>query len=153
MKAPWTLALAVGALALCGMVYFWPTAQAPTDGGAWSDPLVDRDLEEINADTLRVLVIEHHLTYERWPMAETGLEFELLKRFARRNGLQLSAVLVQHPDSLLPLLQRGEGDLREDQRHLSHRAHQRTIGRQLLGLGTPLRDPYRHLGDPSGRAC
>ncbi|MBK8950405.1 MAG: hypothetical protein IPM68_16600 [Flavobacteriales bacterium] len=33
----------------------------------WSEPVVDRDLAMIAADTLRVLVVEHPLTYERFP--------------------------------------------------------------------------------------
>lgn len=76
----------------------------------WSEPLVDRDLAMIAADTLRVLVVEHPLTYERFPGGERGAELELLERFARRRKLPLK-VLAVAPDSLLPLLQRGTGDV------------------------------------------
>ena len=88
---------------------------APDAGGGdassgYGQP-VDRDLDAIRKDTLRVLVVEHHLTYQRTAGAETGLEFELLERIAKDIGVPIRAVLVQHADSLLPLLQRGAGDV------------------------------------------
>ncbi|MBK9289514.1 MAG: transporter substrate-binding domain-containing protein [Flavobacteriales bacterium] len=51
------------------------------------------------------------MTYQRTAGAETGLEFELLERIAKDIGVPIRAVLVQHADSLLPLLQRGAGDV------------------------------------------
>lgn len=76
----------------------------------WAVPLVDRDLGAIAADTLRVLVVEHPLTYEQFPGGERGAETELLERFARHTKLPLQ-VLPVPPDSLLPMLQRGAGDV------------------------------------------
>ncbi len=73
--------------------------------------LVDRDLDAIMKDTLRVLVIEHHLTYARVQGGETGLEFELLKRMARQLQVPIKAVVVERNDSLLSLLRRGVGDV------------------------------------------
>lgn len=72
---------------------------------------VDRDLDAIRADTLRVLVVRHHLVYERSPGAESGMEYELLKRMAHALDLPIKAVQVDQPDSLLPMLQRGAGDV------------------------------------------
>jgi membrane-bound lytic murein transglycosylase F len=56
-------------------------------------------------------VVQHHLTYERWRSAETGLEYELLERIAKELEVPIRAVLVEHSDSLLPMLQRGVGDV------------------------------------------
>jgi membrane-bound lytic murein transglycosylase F len=77
----------------------------------WKDPLVERDLDLIAADTLRLLVLEDPLTWEPRPRAESGLEFELVERFAREQGLKLRAVPVAHRDSLFLWLQQGRGDI------------------------------------------
>ena len=87
-----------------------PDAGGGDAGSGYGQP-VERDLDVIRKDTLRVLVIEHHLTYQRTSGAETGLEYELLERIARDIGVPVRAVLVQHSDSLLPMLQRGAGDV------------------------------------------
>lgn len=78
---------------------------------AWSDPLVERDLDAIAADTLRVLVIEDPLTWEVRPKAVSGLEYDLLRRFAGKAGLHVAFTPMHHPDSMLMALQRGEGDV------------------------------------------
>jgi membrane-bound lytic murein transglycosylase F len=78
---------------------------------AWSDPLVERDLDTIASDTLRVLVIEDPLTWEVRPKAVSGLEYDLLRRFAGKAGLHVTFTPMHHPDSMLMALQRGEGDL------------------------------------------
>jgi len=78
---------------------------------SWAEPLVERDLETISADTLRVLVLRDPLSWEERPQAITGLEFELLERFARSMMVQLLAIPVTHPDTMLMDLQRGRGDL------------------------------------------
>lgn len=105
------LAVAGGVL-LSVLLWFWPELGGGTDPrDRWSVPRVRRDLDDIRKDTLRVLVIEHPLTYERLRGGETGLEFELLERFARSVGVPLKAMHASHPDSLLPMLQRGDGDV------------------------------------------
>ena len=86
------------------------TRQSLSGASPYGQP-VDRDLEAIRGDTLRVLVVRHHLVYERSPGAESGMEYELLKRIARALDLPIKAVVVERPDSLLPLLQRGAGDM------------------------------------------
>jgi membrane-bound lytic murein transglycosylase F len=85
---------------------------AKQGGGLFSGgALVERDLDAIMKDTLRVLVIEHHLTYTRVAGGETGLEYELLKRMARQLKVPVKAVVVERSDSLLPMLRRGAGDV------------------------------------------
>ncbi len=101
----------LAAVILAGAVMvLGPDARRP--GGVLSGgELVDRDLDAIMKDTLRVLVIEHHLTYARVQGGETGLEYELLKRMARRLKVPIKAVVVERSDSLLPMLRRGAGDV------------------------------------------
>lgn len=48
----------------------------------WSKPHVARDLRQIRKDALRVLVLSSSFTWEQRPGAMTGLEWELLERFA-----------------------------------------------------------------------
>ena len=107
----WMAAIAVllTAVALATWSDGGPGEQPPPQ--PWERPLVVRDLPEIAADTLRVLVLPDPLTWEERPKAVSGLEWELLQRFARQAGLALVAVPVQHPDSMLMALQRGEGDI------------------------------------------
>ncbi len=74
-------------------------------------PLVHRDLKRIMHDTLRVLVMRDPLSWEEYNDEATGLEWELLERFAHSLHLPLKAVPADHPDSLLLMLQRGDGDV------------------------------------------
>ncbi len=99
---------------LMAMVLLAPSARyrlAHQAGPAWAYPLIERDLPEISNDTLRVLVMRDPLTWEAHPGAESGLEWELLERFAKKHTLRIRAVPVDHPDSMLLMLQRGDGDL------------------------------------------
>lgn len=85
-----------------------------SDGGVrppWAEALVERDLDVIAVDTLRVLVLRDPLSWEQRPQATTGLEFELLERFARSIKVPLLAIPVTHPDSMLIDLQGGRGDV------------------------------------------
>jgi membrane-bound lytic murein transglycosylase F len=112
MKRRALIVLVAGGVLLSVLLWFWPELGGGRDPrDRWSVPLVKRDLDDIRKDTLRALVIEHPLTYERLRGGETGLEFELLERFARAEGVPLKAIVAPHPDSLLPMLQRGVGDL------------------------------------------
>ncbi len=77
----------------------------------WERPLVQRDLDAVLADTLRVLVLEDPLSYETRPKAVSGLEYDLLVRFARGLNVPLLAIPMDHPDSMLLALQRGVGDI------------------------------------------
>lgn len=77
----------------------------------WAQPWVERDLDLIQQDTLRVLVLRDPLTWEQRPGAETGLELELLERFANKNGLQLRVLPMDDRDSMYMALQQGKGDV------------------------------------------
>ena len=106
-----------------GILLMWlgrvPTAQAEAD--PWARPRVDRDLRDIRKDTLRVAVVADPMVYEERPGAVSGLEFELLERFAAHLDIPVQAVVLQHADSLVPVLQRGAAD----------------IGAAQLGPGSP----------------
>lgn len=103
-----TMAAAIVGLAI---VLLRPDMGQGMSGASPFGAPVDRDLDAIRADTLRVLVIQHHMVYTRSKGAESGLEFELLERVARELRVPIKAVVVARPDSLLPLLQRGVGDV------------------------------------------
>ncbi len=102
------------ALALLVAAHF-----AMRDGGVertrsevpWNEPKVERDLVTIGSDTLRVIVLADPLTYEQRPKAVSGLEYELLQRFARSHDLHLEVLPMDHPDSMLLALQQGRGDI------------------------------------------
>jgi len=77
----------------------------------WDGTTVQRDLVDIRTDSLRVLVLRDPLVWEERQRATTGLEYELLQRFARKAKLKLVIVPFDHPDSLLAALWRGRGDI------------------------------------------
>lgn len=103
-------AMAAGIVALA-IALLQPDTREGLGGASPYGAPVERDLDAIRSDTLRVLVIQHHLVYTRSKGAESGLEFELLERVARDIGVPIKAIVVARPDSLLPMLQRGEGDV------------------------------------------
>ncbi len=95
-----------------------PMITGPSDAGQhlaqeqlWRHPQVARDLKEIKHDTLRVLLLTDPLTFEKRPGAMTGLEWELLERFARKKHLHIKPVPVADQDSMLEMLQKGAGDV------------------------------------------
>ncbi|MFT3885201.1 MAG: transglycosylase SLT domain-containing protein [Flavobacteriales bacterium] len=111
-KAEWLGTAAFAAL-LGLLAFSHPPAGAGTEveRPSWSYPHVKRDLKQIRHDTLRVLVLRDPLSWEERPNAVTGVEWELLERFARQEHLCVKAVPVDRPDSMLAMLQRGEGDV------------------------------------------
>lgn len=99
---------------LLGLPLAWgPGTPAPSHAAPphRSKPQVARDLRQIRKDTLRVLVLSDPLTWEQRPGAMTGLEWELLERFAKRQRLRVKAVPVASRDSMLLMLQEGHGDV------------------------------------------
>lgn len=98
---------------LLALIVLGPSVRSPfsSTGPPWARPLVHRDMNEIADDTLRVLVMRDPLTWEEHPGAVSGLEWELLERFARHQKLRIEAIPVDQPDSMLLMLQRGEGDV------------------------------------------
>lgn len=99
---------------MLGLPLVWgpgPSDPAHPDLELLSKPHVARDLRQIKKDTLRVLVLSDPLTWEQRPGAMTGLEWELLERFAKRQRLRVKAVPVSDRDSMLVMLQEGRGDV------------------------------------------
>lgn len=104
-------------------------------------PHVLRDLAQIKHDTLRVLVLPDPLTWEQRPGASTGLEWELLQRFAKRYRMPVKAVPIANRDSMLRMLQSGQGDV---------------IAAQLSPAGWASRytlcsRPYRYVAQVAGK--
>ncbi|HMN04927.1 MAG TPA: transglycosylase SLT domain-containing protein [Flavobacteriales bacterium] len=85
--------------------------EAWSDDGALDHPTVDRDWVQIKRDTLRILVMPDPLTWEQRPGAVTGLEWELLERFAQKRRIPVKAIPVSDRDSMLAMLQSGLGDV------------------------------------------
>ena len=113
----------ITAAVLIALIIWHESLYSDGDPPPWAKPLVERDLDVIATDTLRVLVLRDPLSWEERPQATTGLEYELLERFARSLKLPLLAIPVTHPDSMLMDLQAGRGDViaaqctdRKDQR-------------------------------------
>jgi membrane-bound lytic murein transglycosylase F len=113
MKDRWLMLIGVLGIAAALALQLWTMRHPARDprAPAWAAPAVDRDLKAIAADTLRVLFLRDPLSWEQRPSAETGLEFELMERYARWAKLPLKAVPVDHPDSMLLWLQQGRGDV------------------------------------------
>lgn len=101
----------------------------------WEVEGVLRDLDEVRADTLRVLVLRDPLTWEERPHGQAGLEYELLERFAEHLGTPVRAVPMDHPDSMLLALQLGLGDV------VAAQVPPRRDRRRWLAYSRP----YRHV--------
>lgn len=116
----------------------------------WDRPLVERDLEAILGDTLRVLVLLDPLSYEERPNAISGLEYELMERFAKELGVPVKAILVDEPDSILMALQRGQGDV------IAAQSTERRDRRKWVAYSAPYRSVYPLLAtlraDPYAQA-
>ncbi|MEX1132306.1 MAG: transporter substrate-binding domain-containing protein [Flavobacteriales bacterium] len=102
----------------------------------WERPLVERDLDSVLVDTLRVLVLEDPLSYETRPKAVAGLEYDLLVRFAKSLKVPLRAIPMVHPDSMLLALQRGQGDI------IAAQATPRKDRRRWVAWSKPYRSVY-----------
>jgi membrane-bound lytic murein transglycosylase F len=75
-------------------------------------PPVAYDLAEMReSGTLTVLAPYNSTTYFLYRGEPMGFEYELLREFARSQGLALKMVVVTDRKSLLPLLNGGEGDI------------------------------------------
>ena len=122
-KRIWWWAGLVAALIIAVGIWRERRSSGDTALPPWAEPRVERDLGAIVHDTLRVLVLRDPLSWEERPQATSGLEFELLERFAKAIKVPLLAIPVEHPDSMLVDLQAGKGDViaaqctdRKDQR-------------------------------------
>jgi membrane-bound lytic murein transglycosylase F len=113
----------------------WPgsTGHGRGHGQPKTLPWAERDLPEMAKDTLRVLVLRDALTWEARPKTPSGLEWELLLRYARWQKLPVVAVPVAHMDSMVRMLRTGQGDIIA--------AQATSAGR--LARGTATTRPYR----------
>ncbi len=77
-----------------------------------SQAIYKDDLSGIkNRQVLRVLTRNNAATYFVWRGQFLGFEYELMKRFADRHGLQLEMVVPNRWSDLIPTLKAGGGDL------------------------------------------
>ncbi len=99
------------------VLFFAPVAcvmEHPEDGGAenFVRPGAQIDLTEILAKgKLTVLAENSSTTYFIYRGKKMGFEYELLKLFAEEIGVDLEIKVVKNLDSLLVMLNRGEGDI------------------------------------------
>ena len=70
------------------------------------------DLSEIRRHgVLRVITRNNAATYFLWRGEQMGFEYELLREFAKRNGLHVEVVIAPQHASLFEMLERGAGDV------------------------------------------
>ncbi len=74
------------------------------------DP-VERDLPGIRKDTLRVLTAYNSTGYFIYRNKEMGYEYDLLKKFADDNNLEIKMIVVDDNDSIFVKLNEGLGDI------------------------------------------
>jgi len=67
--------------------------------------------EIVEEGTLRAITVYNGTGYFLYKGRPMGYEYDLLKRLAARYDLKLDIVLAENIDSLIPMLNRGEGDL------------------------------------------
>ena len=111
----------------------------------------ERDMQAIAVDTLRVLVVEDPLVWEQRIKTTSGLEFELLERFARSEKIPIVAIPLLHPDSLFTALWRGDGDIVAaqcvDRKDLKDFAFTRPYGTVEPVLASLRMDPIARHGE------
>ncbi len=134
-KGTWTWWLGILVVLVC--VALLAMRRTPITAAAsnamWKLEPLDRDLDLIRGDTLRVLVLRDPLTWEQRPKATSGLEWELLERYAKNEGLQILAVPMDHIDSMILALQQGKGDI------IAAQSTPRRDRRQWLSFTAPYR--------------
>jgi membrane-bound lytic murein transglycosylase F len=99
---------------LLAAVVFRPDSPLPimrARAPEWTRPQVARDLGHIQRDTLRVLVLQDALSFDEVSGDAGGLEWRIIRRFAKARKLPLVAIPVADPDTMLLMLQRGQGDI------------------------------------------
>lgn len=106
----WVLVAAVG-VALVVSVVLRRESDITTRYVPWGQARSERDLDAIERDTLRILMLRDPLVWEERPGATTGFEYEVLERFAVRRGIPIKVVIMEHRDSMYSALQRGVGDV------------------------------------------
>ncbi len=83
-----------------------------TNNETFTRPSVDIDLPEIlQKGKLTVLAENSSTSYFIYKGKKMGFEYELLKLFAEEIGVELEIKVVRNLDSLISMLNRGEGDV------------------------------------------
>ncbi|MBU4366602.1 MAG: lytic transglycosylase F, partial [Verrucomicrobia bacterium] len=59
---------------------------------------------------LRMITVNTAATYFLWKGDLKGFEYEMARRFAKQNGLQLEVIVASDYDALIPMLLAGRGD-------------------------------------------
>lgn len=73
---------------------------------------VDFDLDEIiDTGVLRVITTYSPTGYFLYKGKTMGFEYEIFKRLANQLGIELEIVLARNVDSVIPMLNRGDGDI------------------------------------------
>ncbi|MEN8185563.1 MAG: transporter substrate-binding domain-containing protein [Bacteroidota bacterium] len=73
---------------------------------------VQRDLNQIKqSGVLKAITTYSPTSYFLYRGETLGFEYELLNRFAKNLGVKLEVVIAKNVDSLIPMLNRGEGDV------------------------------------------
>jgi membrane-bound lytic murein transglycosylase F len=122
------------------------------------DKLYTGDLDTLKKHkTLRLITRNNAASYFLWKGELMGFEYEMFKRFAKKQGLRLQVVVAPSHEDMIPMLLRGEGDVvaalltpndtRRDQGIVFSRPYLYTT-RQLVGrIDEPeITDPAK-LGD------
>lgn len=74
--------------------------------------VVEYDLDDIvHSGVLRVITTYSPTGYFIYKGKTMGFEYELFKRLADRLNVELEVVLARNVDSVIPMLNRGEGDI------------------------------------------
>ncbi|UCE93563.1 MAG: transporter substrate-binding domain-containing protein [Flavobacteriaceae bacterium] len=77
-----------------------------------SNEIVYKDLPEIiDSGVLRVITSYSPTGYFLYKGKTMGFEYEIFKRLADHLGVGLEIVLAKNVDSVIPMLNRGEGDI------------------------------------------
>lgn len=118
MKRRWWVFVAASATFIVAYAVLQWRAQNDDHWHPWEQPGAARDLDRIEGDTLRVLVVRDPLVWEPGPKGHMGLTFDWLKRFADRAKLVLVPVECAHHDSLLLALWQARGDVIAAPMHL-----------------------------------
>jgi len=106
----WVFVTAAAAFILVYALVQWTVVNDdPVD--PWSGIEAERDLDIMANDTLRVIVLHDPLVWEEIPKGERGLAWQWITRFAEAQGLNVSAVPMEHPDAMLAALWDGRADL------------------------------------------
>lgn len=111
MKRRWWVFVLVSALFILGVAVLMRVSGSADEWRPWEGPTVERDLDSISVDTLRILAIADPMVWEYRPSGGIGLAFEWMERFARVVKVPVKVIEGGCGDSLLTWLWSGKGDV------------------------------------------